>query len=187
MYMVSLIIPTRRGAQLLDQCLQSVRNYTNREYELIIVDFEAGFNDKLNYGISQARGEHLIFLHDDCEVTQGWLDEIADLGVFCLGNESDAYEIWGGFFHPKEYLNFRMDVSPDFAFFAIFPSRVIQQIYPLDPFYKEPWCQDVDLGYSIRQLGYRFTPIKGKIIHHAMGSKYNGEQTEYTRRKWNLF
>jgi glycosyltransferase involved in cell wall biosynthesis len=43
---------------------------------VVIADLNIGFGGACNLGATSARGEFLVFLSDDTEVTPGWLDEL---------------------------------------------------------------------------------------------------------------
>lgn len=102
---VSIIIPTRDRARLLETCLRSIREKTARgKYEILVIDTgstedatrhlyaslasdpvirllrdDAPFNFSRinNLGAREATGEVLVFLNNDIEVIDGdWLDEL---------------------------------------------------------------------------------------------------------------
>ena len=108
--LVSIIIPTRDHQHLLKRCLDSVTAQTRDEpVELIIIDNGSrhpeacGYLDKLkalalshlrilhwpapfnfadlcNRAAAEARGEYLLFLNNDCEVSDpGWLTALTSL------------------------------------------------------------------------------------------------------------
>ncbi len=103
--MVSIIIPTRNGLSLLQQCIDSIHNKTNySNYEIIIVDNDSNDKDTLDYlealkkspniqvlrieepfnysrlnnlAANQARGEVLVLMNNDIEViSENWLSEM---------------------------------------------------------------------------------------------------------------
>lgn len=108
--LVSIIIPTRDGVELLRQCIESIfakSTYTN--FEVIVVDngsvkpetlsyFEAlrrrtnvsvicddrpfNFSALNNAAVAQAKGEFVCLLNNDIEViSPGWLDELVSLAA----------------------------------------------------------------------------------------------------------
>jgi GT2 family glycosyltransferase len=108
--MVSLLIPTRDGADLLKQCIHSVISKTSyRNYEIIVIDngsklpetldyFESikqypnvrvlrddspfNFSALNNFAAARAKGDVLCLLNNDIEViSPGWLDEMVGLAL----------------------------------------------------------------------------------------------------------
>ncbi len=105
-HMVSIIIPTRDGGDMLDECISSIVEQTSsRNYEIVVLDngsrdpetlrmlsqwrrsprcrvirAEIPFNHSTlcNLGAAEARGDLLLLLNDDTIVqTPGWLQEMA--------------------------------------------------------------------------------------------------------------
>ncbi len=103
--LVSLIIPTRNGLELLQRCVESIyRETTYRNFELIIVDnqsddavtlnylatlererrirvlrYDRAFNFSAinNFAVQHARGEIIGLMNNDLEIiTQDWLNEM---------------------------------------------------------------------------------------------------------------
>lgn len=102
--LVSIIIPSKDHPNIVRQCVESIRNFTNYpHYEVIVVDngsseenrdriaaylsqvhakylyepAEFNFSKMCNWGADQAEGEYLLFLNDDIEVFQPqWLERM---------------------------------------------------------------------------------------------------------------
>lgn len=102
--MVSIIIPSKDNLEVLKQCIISVNRLTEyRNYEIIVVDngstaqvrmslqrfsqeasfiylyepMEFNFSKMCNLGVSKAKGEYIMLLNDDMEVTDGtWLGKM---------------------------------------------------------------------------------------------------------------
>jgi glycosyltransferase involved in cell wall biosynthesis len=92
---VSIIIPTHNSAQTLKQCLQSIKNQTFKNWEIIVVDalssdetvkiaksFQAkvllakGLQSKArNIGVENSSGEFVLFLDSDQTLSSGVIDE----------------------------------------------------------------------------------------------------------------
>lgn len=98
---VSIIIPSKDNADILERCIRSLRTHSAYpSYEILIVDngssgavrthlmilerelhfryiyrpMEFNFSAMINLGAKEAKGEYLLFLNDDCEVLQDdWL------------------------------------------------------------------------------------------------------------------
>lgn len=183
----SIIIPTRRGADAINKTIESIKKHTIRKYELVIQYEEAGYNAKLNKAVNEAKGDYLIFLHDDIEVTDGWLDEINELGVFLTGEYNNTIQQWGGLF-PYNEPCLDYDKTPDYASLAMMSKEVANILFPLDEYFTSSWAADVDLGYEIKKANLKIKPLKGKIIHWNNTGITGGpeDHVEYVRRKWAL-
>jgi GT2 family glycosyltransferase len=103
--LVSIIIPTRDQVRLLQQCVTSIEGKTSyHPYEIVVIDnnsidpetvhlldalsdkhrvlrYPGPFNFSAinNFGATQAKGEHLLFLNDDTQVIDGeWLAALVE-------------------------------------------------------------------------------------------------------------
>ena len=97
--LTSIIIVTHNGLEFTHQCLQSIEQYTDEPYELILVDngstdgtadylsrlvgpriirneTNLGFPAAANQGIQAAHGRQILLLNNDCLVTTGWLSRM---------------------------------------------------------------------------------------------------------------
>lgn len=76
---VSIIIPTINARpDLLSMCVASVEPTLTDTDELLVVD-GGTFAENCNRGASEANGDILIFLNDDCKVDQDdWLDVLTE-------------------------------------------------------------------------------------------------------------
>ena len=100
---VSIIIPTRNHAHLLQSCIESIERLTTyRNYEILIVDNDSSepatleylasthhrvvlFREEFdysrinNFAVSRAEGEYVLLLNDDTEVIDGgWLEAMLE-------------------------------------------------------------------------------------------------------------
>ena len=98
--LVSVIIPNWNGAHFLPACLNSLRQQTHRQHEVIvadnassdnsrellardypevkvvILDHNTGFTGACNAGLIAAQGEIKILLNNDTEVEPNWIEEV---------------------------------------------------------------------------------------------------------------
>jgi len=94
----SIIIPTFDRLDLLQACVASIREHTESEYEIVVVDngsrdgtidwcaaeklafvslpANAGFPTACNKGLRLATGDTLVLLNNDTIVTARWLDNL---------------------------------------------------------------------------------------------------------------
>lgn len=181
--MKSIIVPTRRPERIKDLA-DNIDKFTDN-YELIVIDHEAGLNEKINYGLRLAKGDYLVLLHDDNQVTEGWLDILPEgVGAFKIGEMGDSLECWGGL--GGGYCT-DPTANPDYSAFLIMTRKAYAKIGPTDEFYKEPGYQDNDYGKQIAKAGFKIQCLPGKIIHHALRlSPLSEENREYFNKKWVL-
>lgn len=183
---ISIIISARSRDESLKRCLASLKRFT-KDYEVIIIEGVNGYNRSLNKGIKKAKGEYIIFLHNDHEVTKGWADELSEVGSFQYGETKDTFTHWGGFYRPTEgYLTHVFD-HPQYPSVSCLSREVLKKIGKLDEFYENPGYQDVDLGYQLAKAGYEIECLPGKIIHWAERTKPLSEKNRlYLHKKWGL-
>lgn len=97
----SIIILTHNQLEYTKQCLESIRQYTNVPYEIIVVDNGStdgtvdyldkqediilikndenlGFAKGCNQGINVSKGEFIVLLNNDTIVTKNWLKNMVD-------------------------------------------------------------------------------------------------------------
>ena len=71
---VSIVVPSRPGSTVLDDCLDSLRalDYPADRHEVLVTDGSRGANEARNAGVAAARGELVLFIDDDTIVPPGW-------------------------------------------------------------------------------------------------------------------
>ena len=175
----SIVIPAKRDSEIIKKCLDSIEKHT-KDYEVIIEE-NGTYSEAVNNGLKKAKGDYIILLHDDCEVTKGWADKLIDCGAFRIGELDDTLQIYGGYYPNEGYCQ---DGSPDYSMFICLSKDVIKDIGKFDEFYKSPWCFDVEMGMHLKSKGYKLKPLEGKVIHHHMGGKHSDENRSYLERKW---
>ncbi len=78
----SILIVNYKVPELLEKCLQSIRQYTT-DYEVLVHDNSPpnrnlGFARANNLLIRKARGDYIVLLNPDTRVTEGWLDQLIE-------------------------------------------------------------------------------------------------------------
>lgn len=210
---VSIIIPVYNQIHYTYACLVSILQYTGDvSYEVIIADdvstdatehladyaeglvicrnsVNQGFLRNCNHAARQARGEYLMFLNNDTQVTQGWLRSLVDLiesdeGIGMVGSklvypdgrlQEAGGIIWsdgsgwnyGRLDDPdKPEYNYVKDVDYISGAAILLSNKLWKQIGGFDTRFAPAYCEDSDLAFEVRKAGYRvvYQPLS-KIIH----------------------
>lgn len=72
----SVIIPTLGRSEALRDCLESLWNQTNQDFEIIKVTEEGPLAELRNSGAKRAKGDILCFIDDDVICSPGWYEGI---------------------------------------------------------------------------------------------------------------
>ena len=220
--LVSVIIPSHDGRHWLARCLPRIGRQVSVPHEIIVadngssdgteawlaahwptvralcVDEPLGFAAACNRGASAAQGDVLVFLNNDTEPDERWLDYLVapvlrdpDLTVSTarlvlldrptiVDSAGDQYAIWGAAFKrgagdlASRYEEPREVFSPCGAACAI--SRALfGRVGAFDETF-ESVCEDVDLGYRVRLVGGRCLYVPAAVVRHA-GSATLGVET----------
>lgn len=221
---VSIIIPVYNQIEYTYKCLVSILEHTkNISYEVIIADdvstdatghladyaeglvicrntSNQGFLRNCNNAARHAGGEYLMFLNNDTQVTEGWLDSLvelieADASIGLVGSklvypdgrlQEAGGIIWsdgsgwnyGRLDNPdKPEYNYVKEVDYISGAAMMLPTKLWQQIGGFDTRYAPAYCEDSDLAFAVRKAGYRvvYQPLS-KVIHFEGVS--NGTDTE---------
>lgn len=210
---VSIIIPVYNQIHYTYACLLSILQHTpDVSYEVIIADdvstdatehlanyaeglvicrnsVNQGFLRNCNNAARQARGEYLMFLNNDTQVTDGWLSSLVDLIerdssigmvgsklVYPDGRLQEAGGIiwsdgsgwnYGRLDDPdKPEYNYVKDVDYISGAAILLSNDLWKQIGGFDTRFAPAYCEDSDLAFEVRKAGYRvvYQPLS-KIIH----------------------
>lgn len=226
--LASIVVPTRDRAALLGMALRSlIGNTAYRAFEIIIVDngsvepetfalFEElmalwpatsvvrddgdfNFPRICNAGVAAAKGELILLLNNDVEVTDaGWLDEMVALAmqpdtgivgakllfpdrtvqhagvIVGLFRYADHWFAHSGSAAPgyADRLMVRQNLSAVTGACLLIRRSVWDQIGPLDAVRFAEDCNDIDLCLRARRAGHEVvvTPFTG-LIHHESASR----------------
>jgi GT2 family glycosyltransferase/glycosyltransferase involved in cell wall biosynthesis len=213
---VSIVIPIHGKLAHTLACLRSlVRHGAQASFEVIVVDDASpddsatvlaqvaglrllrnernlGFIGSCNAGATAARGEFLLFLNNDTQVTSNWLDallrcfgERADCGiagsrlVYPDGRLQEAGGLvfadgscWTtGRFEPRDASAFRYRRETDYVSGAslLIRREVFQRIGGFDMRYAPAYYEDADLAFAVRQLGLRVYYEPTSTVIHCEG------------------
>lgn len=213
---VSIIIPAFGQLPYTLACLRSLALHGSAAlFEVIVVDdaspdasvatlaqvdglrlvrnrVNLGFVGSCNAGAAQARGEFLLFLNNDTQVTDGWLDallrcfaERVDCGITgsrlvypdgrlqeaggLVFADGDSWTV--GRFEPRDAPAYRYRREVDYVSGASLMIRreVFQRIGGFDSRYAPGYYEDTDLAFAVRQLGLRVYYEPGSTVIHCEG------------------
>ncbi|BFI96972.1 MAG: glycosyltransferase [Rhodanobacter sp.] len=213
---VSVVVPVHGKCAYTVACLRSLaRHGADAPFETIVVDDASpddtaailatveglrllrnsenlGFVGSCNAGAARARGEYLVFLNNDTQVTPGWLDallacfaERADCGIagsrliYPDGRLQEAGALvfgdgsaWNyGRFEPRNDAAFRYRRDTDYVSGAALMIRreTFQRIGGFDVRYAPAYYEDADLAFAVRQLGMRVYYEPASMVVHCEG------------------
>jgi len=211
---VSIVIPVYNKWIYTAACLRSLLESTGKySFEIIVVDDQSsdetterlaqvkglkhlvndknlGFVGSCNRGALEARGEYLVLLNNDTQVTEGWLDELIDtferepqaglVGARLVYPDGSLQESGGMIFsdgsgwnygrggdaeHPMYHFMREVDYCSG-ACIAL-KTKYFHEIGALDERYAPAYYEDTDLAFKVRESGLKvlIQPLSA-IIHH---------------------
>jgi GT2 family glycosyltransferase len=175
----SIVIPSFNGKHLLEECVQSIKSYTNTPFEIIVVDNGStdgtvqycikqkinfislpdnrGFPIACNLGLKIASGDTLLLLNNDVVVSHLWLSNLQN----CLFSREDV-----GIVGPlTNFASGKQQVNAAYDNMEQFHKKSVLWNYP-DPLLWQPVNRLVgfcfmfkrDLMEKIGYLDERFSP-----------------------------
>ncbi len=214
--LVSVIIPIHGKLAYTLACLRSIaRNAPAAAFEVIVVDDASpddsverlghvqglwllrndrnlGFIGTSNAGATAARGDFLLFLNNDTQVTPNWLDgllacfrDCKDCGiagsrlVYPDGRLQEAGGLvfgdgscWtSGRFEPRDAPAWRYRREADYVSGAslMIRSDVFNSVGGFDQRYAPAYYEDTDLAFAVRQLGLKVYYEPSSTVIHCEG------------------
>jgi len=198
--LVSVIVGTKNEAEVVGRLLGSIGRQSCKQVEMIVVDNESAdetvriarlYTDLVfkkgpersaqrNFGARQARGEYLLFLDADMELSGKAVEECVRLvrkdrkvGAAMIPEESVAEGYWEKVkAFERSFYSLAGDRSVEAARF--FRREVFEKVGGYD---ETMWAaEDWDLSERVRKAGFKIGRIKAKIYHY-----------ERIRSLWSLF
>ena len=228
--LVSVVIPVYNHFQHTHHCLQSLSRLTDATpFEVIVVDDcssdetetacqqisgiryhrqakNGGFIESCNTGAQLASGTFVLFLNNDTEVLNGWLDELVRtfdeqpqaglVGSQLLYPDGRLQEAGGIVFSDGSGWNYgRLDSpeAPEYQHLrevsyisgaSIMIRRdLFEQLGRFDERYKPAYYEDTDLAFAVRQAGLKvfYQPLS-RVIHFegiSSGTDLNSGTKQY--------
>jgi GT2 family glycosyltransferase len=219
--LISIIIPVFNNIQLTLECLVSIQKNTNQiSYEIILVDDHSdqgdkdiiavirniklishdeqmGFSLACNHGAKQASGEYFLFLNNDVQVTEGWLESLMNcftshdcvgaIGPKILSLDGRLQEA-GASINPDgtailigfndnpalpRYNSIR-EVEYCSGVCLLVKAKTFDTICGFDEEYAPAYYEDVDFCFKIREKGLRilYNP-NSTVFHHLSATTTN--------------
>lgn len=145
-----------------------------------------------NAGVAQARGQYVVLLNNDVEVTNGWLDALIDAfgrfdNVGLVGSKllypdgklQDAGGIIWGTGNPWNYGNGQNPWEPRFSYArqadylsgaAMMTTRDIwDEVGGLSSYLEPMYFEDTDFAFKIRDAGYSTWFVPSSVVYHYEG------------------
>ncbi len=188
--MVSIIITTRNEEQVLERLLKSIAKQTYKKIETIVVDnksadktvsiakkytknvydFGPERSAQRNYGAKKAKGEYLLVLDADMELTPTVVEQCLmviekdqKIGAVAIPEISVAKTFWERVkAYERSFYNKEGDSTTDAARF--FRREAFEKVGGYDETITGP--EDWDLPENIKKRGYKTTRITASINHY---------------------
>lgn len=145
-----------------------------------------------NAGAEKARGDYIVLLNNDVEVTSGWLDElIAIFGrfdnvglagaklLYPNGQLQDAGGIVWGTGNPWNYGSRQNPDDPRFSYARqvdylsgaamMAPKSVWQEVGGLSAYLEPMYFEDTDFSFKVREAGYTTWFVPASVVYHYEG------------------
>lgn len=145
-----------------------------------------------NAGAAVARGDHIVLLNNDTEVTTGWLDALRDAftrfdkvglaGAKLLypdGSLQDAGGLIWNSGNPWNYGNRQNPNDPRYSYARqadylsgaalMVPRAVWDEVGGLSSYLEPMYFEDTDLAFKVRDAGYTTWFVPAAVVYHYEG------------------
>jgi GT2 family glycosyltransferase/glycosyltransferase involved in cell wall biosynthesis len=211
---VSIVIPVYNQWIYTAACLRSLAESTNAaSFEVIVVDDQSsdesstrladidgliylrneqnlGFIGSCNRGAGQARGQYIVLLNNDTQVSEGWLDALLKtfqqhpdtgiVGARLIYPDGTLQEAGGIIFRDGSGWNYgKGDEAnrPDYLFLRevdycsgaciLMNTELFRELGGLDGHYAPAYYEDTDLAFQVRSKGLKvYVQPAVSIVHH---------------------
>lgn len=212
---VSIIVPVYNDYRVTVNCLRSVQEFSGSvPYELIVADdcstdLTVSINERMhgihvsrspenlrflrncNQAAAKARGAFLLFLNNDTQVTDGWLDallkvfddpHVAVAGPKLLFADGRLQEAGGIVWNDASAWNFGRADDPDKPAYRhrrevdylsgaclMIRRSVWEQLAGFDERFAPAYYEDADICFAARDAGYRVVYQPESVVYHFEG------------------
>jgi GT2 family glycosyltransferase/glycosyltransferase involved in cell wall biosynthesis len=145
-----------------------------------------------NLGAAEAKGDYIVLLNNDVEVTTGWLDELIaafdrfeNVGLagskllYPDGALQDAGGIIWGSGNPWNYGNRQNPEDPRFSYARqadylsgaamMVPTKLWRALDGLSSYMEPMYFEDTDFAFKVREAGYSTWFIPSSVVYHYEG------------------
>ncbi len=227
---VSIVMPAYNGFELTYACLESIRQHTlgvsyeviigddastdeTREIEKYIKNIVVVHNEKnleflhnCNHAASFAKGDYILFLNNDTEVTNGWLSSMVELferdpligmvGSKLVYPDGRLQEAGSIIWNDASGWNFGYKQNPDASEYnyvkeadyisgasIVIRTPLWKEIGGFDVRYTPAYCEDSDLAFEVRKHGYKVVYQPLSVVIHYEGFTHGTDETEGIKGK----
>jgi GT2 family glycosyltransferase len=224
---ISIIIPVFNNWAFTYKCLHSLHLHNTGSYEVIVVDNNSTdetpqrladikgirvltnetnevFVNACNQAAAVARGNYLLFLNNDTEVSEGWLDAMLApfsdartgiVGAKLIYPDGSLQEAGGIIWSDGNGCNFGHGDNPDLPQYSyrkavdycsgaclMISQALWREIGGFDQRYAPAYYEDTDLCFTVRSLNYKviYQPA-ARIIHYGGASAGKETSSGYKR------
>lgn len=151
-----------------------------------------GFIDSCNFASKKAKGRYLYFLNNDTQLTNQSIDKLVEtfnrkndagiVGSKLLFEDSLLQEAGGIVWNTGQIWNFGRNADanePEYNYLRsvdyvsgsslMIKSDVFKSLDGFDTIFKPMYCEDVDLAFRVKKLGYKIYYQPLSIIYHFEG------------------
>jgi GT2 family glycosyltransferase/glycosyltransferase involved in cell wall biosynthesis len=167
-------------------------------------DVNGGFIEACNDGASRARGKFLVFVNSDVRVCEGWLDELIGsfeifpnaglVGSKLLNSDYTLQEAGGIYWQDGSAWNYGRGDDPDLPKYsfarqvdycsgaAIALSKAAWQAASgFDIAYRPAYCEDAEIAFKLRKLGYEVWMQPLSCVLHYEGKTHGTDLSSGTK------
>ena len=184
--LVSVIVPTKNSEKFLARCLESIKNQTYHNFELLVVDnnstdktkdIAGNYTDKVfnygpersaqvNFGVTQANGEYVYKVDSDFVLDSSVIQECVDkasqgFSAVVVHNTPDVTISWIAKIRKFEVDMYKYDLTHSAARFLT--KEAYQKIGGFNE--KVTAGEDYDFQNRLNNFGYRTGFIAAEALH----------------------